>query len=144
MLATLGYPSMEAFIKDSVPASIRIGEDVVSDEAIRPYSDAEFLRRANEIAGMNDIYKTYIGMGYNQAVVPGVILRNVNFAGEREGEECGPRSAWPWLTLSFCSLVGWYRSPKTLPGTLRTLPTNPRYLRVDWSRSSTTSRWSRR
>lgn len=78
MLAALGYSSMDAFIADSVPKSIRIEDAVVSDESIRPYSDAEFLRRATEIAGMNKIYKTYIGMGYNEAVVPGVILRNVS------------------------------------------------------------------
>ena len=83
MLSALGYESMDAFISDSVPQSIRIEDAAVSDESIRPYSDAEFLRRATEIAGMNKIYKTYIGMGYNEAVVPGVILRNVSPHGER-------------------------------------------------------------
>ena len=95
MLATLGYPSMEAFIADSVPASIRIKDEEVSDDSIRPYSDAEFLRRATEIAGMNEIYKTYIGMGYSQAVVPGVILRNVSSKQKKGGGEEGrEESMW--------------------------------------------------
>lgn len=77
MLSVLGYESMDAFIADSVPASIRIEPKVVSDESIPPLSDSEFGRRAREIAGKNKLFKSYIGMGYHQAVTPGVILRNV-------------------------------------------------------------------
>jgi len=77
MLSVLGYDSMASFIEDSVPASIRIGDKAVSNETIVPFSDAEFSKRAKEVAGMNKVFKSYIGMGYHEAVVPGVILRNV-------------------------------------------------------------------
>ncbi|CED82749.1 glycine dehydrogenase [Phaffia rhodozyma] len=77
MLARLGYDSMDAFIAASVPESIRINPSIVSDETIQPYSDSEFSKRAREVAGMNKVFKSYIGMGYHEAVVPGVILRNV-------------------------------------------------------------------
>lgn len=77
MLATLGYDSMDDFIAAAVPASIRVAESIVSDQSIAPYSDSEFGKRAREVAALNKVYKSYIGMGYHEAVVPGVILRNV-------------------------------------------------------------------
>lgn len=82
MLRAIGYADMDSFIADSVPASIRIAPSVVSNSTIRPYSDSEFARRAREIAEKNKVYKSYIGMGYHEAVVPGVILRNVSQSSE--------------------------------------------------------------
>lgn len=162
MLSTLGYASMEEFIQDSVPASIRIDEKAVSNETITPFSDAEFGRRAREVADMNKVFKSYIGMGYHEAVVPGVILRNVS--GLRRGLVIGDWAELPRALL--------YRSPRTLPGTLPTLLTrlvaifyllpaqrsSPDFLalsshvifrsrkspRVDSSRSSTIRPWSPR
>ncbi|KAI0308152.1 pyridoxal phosphate-dependent transferase [Multifurca ochricompacta] len=55
MLSNLGYRSMDAFV----------------DEA------AELLRRAKLLGAENKPFKSYIGMGYHNAVVPPVILRNV-------------------------------------------------------------------
>jgi glycine cleavage system P protein (glycine dehydrogenase) len=78
MLAALGYSSMDHFIRDAVPAHIRIDPANVSDEAIPPLSESELLRRAGLLAAQNKVYKSYIGMGYHTAVVPPVILRNVS------------------------------------------------------------------
>lgn len=83
MLSVLGYESMETFIADSVPASIRVASSTVDDVSIPPLSDSEFAARAREIAEKNDVFKSYIGMGYHQAVVPGVILRNVRPSSSR-------------------------------------------------------------
>ncbi|KAF8274146.1 glycine dehydrogenase [Lactarius quietus] len=77
MLSKLGYSSMDAFVDEVVPSKIRIPTDVVSDNVIGPLSEAELLRRAKMLGAENKQYKSYIGMGYHNAVVPPVILRNV-------------------------------------------------------------------
>ncbi|KAH9065796.1 glycine dehydrogenase [Lactarius vividus] len=77
MLSKLGYSSMDAFVDEVVPSKIRIPMDAVSDNAIGPLSEAELLRRARLLGAENKQYKSYIGMGYHNAVVPPVILRNV-------------------------------------------------------------------
>lgn len=71
MLNYLGFESMDAFIAECVPQSIRISEDIVSEDgekAIRALSEQELLRRAKELGGKNKVYRSFIGMGYHQAV----------------------------------------------------------------------------
>ncbi|KAH8099346.1 glycine dehydrogenase [Cristinia sonorae] len=77
MLAQLGYESMQAFVADTVPPKIRVSSTSVSNESIPSLSEAELNRRARELALSNKAFKSYIGMGYHNAVVPPVILRNV-------------------------------------------------------------------
>ena len=77
MLSTLGYASMAEFENATVPAHIRVASGSVSDSSIRHLSESELLRHADELAAKNDVFKSYIGMGYHTAVVPPVILRNV-------------------------------------------------------------------
>ncbi|KAI9444857.1 glycine dehydrogenase [Lactarius indigo] len=77
MLSKLGYSSMDAFVDEVVPSKIRIPTNAVSDNVIGPLSEAELLRRARLLGAENKQYKSYIGMGYHNAVVPPVILRNV-------------------------------------------------------------------
>lgn len=83
MLSKLGYSSMDAFVDEAVPPKIRIPTDAISDKAIGPLSEAELLRRAKLLGAENKPFKSYIGMGYHNAVVPPVILRNVSFSVER-------------------------------------------------------------
>ena len=77
MLATLGYSSMDAFVADTVPEKIRSTTSAVSNESIPALSESELFRRAKELGKANKPFKSYIGMGYHNAVVPPVILRNV-------------------------------------------------------------------
>ena len=77
MLSRLGYPSMDAFIQDTVPSKIRIPSNALDNTSIPALSESELLSRAKELAAQNKPFKTYIGMGYHTAVVPPVILRNV-------------------------------------------------------------------
>ena len=76
MLSTLGYDSIGAFTDDVVPASIRISPETVSDNAgMNPLSESEMMRRATELSEDNEVFRSFIGMGYHSAVVPPVILR---------------------------------------------------------------------
>ncbi|KAF8919787.1 glycine dehydrogenase [Mucidula mucida] len=76
MLGKVGYPSMDAFIADTVPPKIRVSTTSVSNETIPVLSESELHGRAKELGGQNLSFKSYIGMGYHHAVVPPVILRN--------------------------------------------------------------------
>ncbi|MCB6182534.1 aminomethyl-transferring glycine dehydrogenase [Leeia sp. TBRC 13508] len=73
MLSELGFDSMEAFISSIVPANIR-------REAMPlpgPRTEAEVLAELKEIASKNQVFKSYIGMGYYGTHTPGVIQRNI-------------------------------------------------------------------
>nr|AAZ14908.1 glycine dehydrogenase [Coprinellus disseminatus] len=77
MLSNLGYDSMDAFIADTVPPKIRISPSTVSNESIPALSESELQANAKALGAQNKPFKSYIGMGYHNAVVPPVILRNV-------------------------------------------------------------------
>ena len=74
MLRRLGYMKMKTFIFDTVPPTVAISSHDIDMPAL---SESQLLERAKELAAMNKSFKSYIGMGYHNAVVPPVILRNV-------------------------------------------------------------------
>ena len=74
MLATLGVDSLAELIEKTVPAAIR-QETTKHLQSSLPEQQA--LAELKAIASRNQIFKTYIGMGYHDTYVPNVILRNV-------------------------------------------------------------------
>ena len=74
MLNTLGIPSLEALVDESVPDSIR-SEGELDLPGCR--TEEEVLAEINEIAGENILACSYIGMGYHGTILPNVILRNL-------------------------------------------------------------------
>ena len=74
MLATLGFDSMDAFIKKVVPASILKDSPLAVG---KPQSEAGVLAELQQIASKNQVYKSFIGMGYYNTHTPNVILRNL-------------------------------------------------------------------
>ena len=80
MLKTIGYDSLDAFVDASVPPSIRLPASTGDDVVIPSLSESELFKRARTLAQANKPFKSYIGMGYHNAVVPPVILRNVRLA----------------------------------------------------------------
>ena len=77
MLKQLGYDSMDEFIAATVPAHIRVSEDHITNATIPSLSESELVQRAKALGRDNKTFKSYIGMGYHNSVVPPVILRNV-------------------------------------------------------------------
>jgi glycine dehydrogenase len=64
MLAVLGHKTMEEFIDATIPSDLRVAELTDKEgEGIRPFSELELRRRAEEVAAMNKSVKSYIGMG---------------------------------------------------------------------------------
>ena len=74
MLEALGCSSLEQFIAGVVPAAIRSTRPLAIGEG-RP--EEEVIGALEAIAAKNRLYRSFIGMGYHDAVTPAVILRNV-------------------------------------------------------------------
>jgi len=78
MLSTLGYDSMDTFVGAAVPPKIRVSTTSINNVSIPAFSESELYHRAKELGSWNKPFKSYIGMGYHNAVVPPVILRNAS------------------------------------------------------------------
>jgi len=74
MLKLLGLQNLEELIDKTIPASIRMELPLNTHE---PQSEHEYLKELKIIASKNKVFKSYIGQGYYDTIVPGVILRNL-------------------------------------------------------------------
>ncbi len=78
MLETLSSPSLEALMRETVPADIRLpGPLRLAGEKVHPRGEAELLADLRTLAGENRVLRSCIGMGYHGCITPGVILRNI-------------------------------------------------------------------
>ncbi|KAK8861505.1 glycine dehydrogenase [Kwoniella newhampshirensis] len=80
MLKVLGHKTLDEFVDTTIPREVRIDELTNNSNdanGLRPLSELELSRRAEEVAGMNKGMKSYIGMGYHNAIVPPVVQRNL-------------------------------------------------------------------
>lgn len=77
MLTELGYSSIEDFVNDTLPSSIRLQAAEGVEERLPALSESELLRRGDEVARTNVVKKSLIGMGYWNTNVPPVIQRNI-------------------------------------------------------------------
>ncbi len=74
MLATVGYPSLEALTSAAVPAGIRLAAPLDGPEAL---SEHKALAKLKSIMAKNRVLKSFIGQGYHGTLMPGVIQRNI-------------------------------------------------------------------
>ena len=87
MLSTLGYASMTDFIEDVVPADIRLaapfnldGEASGAGRSLQAHitkSELEVLAALKKLASENQVFRSFIGLGYSNCFVPPVIQRNI-------------------------------------------------------------------
>jgi glycine dehydrogenase len=73
MLEAIGAPSLEALVDETVPRSIRRAPLDLPE----PRGENELLDDLREMAGRNEVFRSFIGMGYHGCITPVVILRNV-------------------------------------------------------------------
>jgi glycine dehydrogenase len=73
MLAELGYPSVDALIDAAVPANIRS----VPLRLPAAAGESAALGELRAIASDNKVFRNFIGMGYNDTLVPGAIQRTI-------------------------------------------------------------------
>ncbi len=74
MLSKIGLSSMEELISKTVPPNIRLNQDLDIPVAI---TEDEHLKKASDLAQINEVFTSYIGAGYNDTITPPVILRNI-------------------------------------------------------------------
>jgi glycine dehydrogenase len=74
MLEAVGYDSLDALVDDVVPEPIRFRGRLDLPE---PVPESQLLDDLKDRVSMNQVLRSYIGMGYHGTLVPGVILRNI-------------------------------------------------------------------
>ena len=74
MLKQIGLSSLEQLIDETIPSSIRLKHQLNIPEAL---SESDYLNELREVSKRNNLYKSYIGLGYYHCIVPGVVQRNV-------------------------------------------------------------------
>lgn len=81
MLDFLKYDSIESFIDDVIPESIRLTKDQYFQHDGKSLdgidSESLMLERIRQLAANNVVHKSYIGQGYYGTATPSVIRRNV-------------------------------------------------------------------
>jgi glycine dehydrogenase len=74
MLEVLGFSDLDALIAAAVPGEIRLSRPLRLPAA---RGEHEVLGQIKAIAAQNQVFRSFIGMGYSGCVVPPVIHRNV-------------------------------------------------------------------
>lgn len=74
MLSVIGVDSIETLISETVPAGIRLKKPL---NLPAPMSEYDYAAHINEVGGKNKVFKTYIGQGYYNTIIPAAIRRNV-------------------------------------------------------------------
>lgn len=74
MLQTIGNDSLDELIEDTVPTNIRLHRPLELDA---PLSEYQYLSKLQKIAAKNQVFRSYIGLGYYGTITPSVIRRNI-------------------------------------------------------------------
>jgi len=74
MIKTIGVSSVDELINKTIPADIRLANDLNLPKAMSEY---EYMTHIQELANKNKLFKNYIGLGYHPTILPGVIQRNI-------------------------------------------------------------------
>jgi glycine dehydrogenase len=79
MLGLLGLGSLEALVRETVPESIRLRAPLTlsSIPPGRELGERETLEAVHRLAERNQVFRSFLGMGYHDCIVPGVIQRNI-------------------------------------------------------------------
>ena len=74
MLKTVGVNTLDELIDQTIPVNIRLKQPLNLPE---PMTEREFAEHINELASKNEVFTSYIGMGWYDTVCPAPIQRNV-------------------------------------------------------------------
>ncbi|MEC4116116.1 aminomethyl-transferring glycine dehydrogenase [Myroides phaeus] len=74
MFKTVKVENIEQLIDETFPNAIRLKEELNLAPAMNEY---EYLSHIQALGNKNKIFRSFIGLGYNEAVVPAAIIRNV-------------------------------------------------------------------
>lgn len=74
MLKKVGASSVDELIDQTIPSAIRLKKPLNLPSGMTEYNYHKHLRT---LASKNKVFKSYIGLGYNNTIVPAVIQRNI-------------------------------------------------------------------
>lgn len=74
MFNSIGVENMGQLMFETIPDEIKLERPLNLPPALSEY---EFAQHINTLAEKNKLFKSYIGLGYHEAVLPAVIQRNV-------------------------------------------------------------------
>ena len=74
MLKTIGADSLDQLIAETIPPDIHLKSPLNLEPSMTEF---EFLNHIQQLGNKNKMFQSYIGLGYNQAVIPAVIQRNI-------------------------------------------------------------------
>src|SRR5258706_10072747 len=74
MLKTLGFASLDALINATIPRKIRLRQGLSLPKGL---TELEVLTYFRALAARNQVFRSFIGMGYSDCVTPPVIQRNI-------------------------------------------------------------------
>lgn len=74
MLQKIGVSTLDALIDETIPTNIRLKKPLDLGKGMNEY---EVLLHLKEIASKNKLYKSFIGTGYYNTILPAVIQRNI-------------------------------------------------------------------
>ena len=74
MLQKIGCNSIDELINQTIPSNIRLNKGL---DLPSPMNESELLDHMKALGNKNKNYRSYIGMGYYNTVLPGVIQRNI-------------------------------------------------------------------
>ena len=74
MLEAIGVKSVDELIDPTIPANIRLKEPLNLPE---PMTEREYAEHISELASKNEVFTSYIGMGWYDTICPAPIQRNV-------------------------------------------------------------------
>ena len=74
MLQAIGLDSIDTLIDQTIPESIRLSKPMDIPDGLNEY---EYIQHLKSLGARNKLYKSYIGMGYYNTIMPGVIQRNI-------------------------------------------------------------------
>ena len=74
MLQVVGVDSLDQLIDETIPAPIRFNRSL---DLPGPRPESDVLDEMAELAGRNQLFRSFIGMGYYDTITPPVILRNI-------------------------------------------------------------------
>jgi len=74
MLETLNVKNVDELIDQTIPSDIRLKEKLQLADGL---SENEFLSLLQHLSNKNQVFKSYIGLGYHESLTPSVIKRNI-------------------------------------------------------------------
>ena len=78
MLHSVGAPSLEALMRETLPPSIRQKTPLkLNGDVQLPMSEMQALAHMRELAAQNQVFASLIGQGYSGTILPAVIQRNI-------------------------------------------------------------------